>query len=530
LDLRLKQADLNDLRKELLQTAARFHEKFKEQHNDDPEVQAERADAYLQLGLIAKLIGSTEEAEGHFRQALAIWAPLVAAHPDNRDYRQGLATCYNDAANLYVATGRSEEAGEAYLRSLALTQELADAYPGANELQADRANTQANLALWCEQRDRFKEAEDHYDKALETWQRLHAAHPDKAEYLRDLADTYHKRGFLCSRTNRHAQAGEAYQQALTIRQQLDRDHPRHLRYREDLGWSYYNLGIWYQDDHKPRKAEEAFKNALIIWQGLADARPSVPDYQELLTYALQIQARFYQSDAKPQQAAEASRQALEAWERLVKLNPANLGYAVGLGGGYCNMGRRRTEAGDPKAALPWFDKAQATLEGVRRRDPGSGLARTYLRNTHWSRAEALVELECPADALKEWGRALELDALDADRAYSHMGRALALIRLGKHEQAVTIAEDQVGLLGAYRAARVFSLASGSAGRDAALEAAERRKLAEQYAARAVALLQLAMSQGQFKKPADVADLKRNTDLDPLRSREDFRKLLRDLQE
>jgi serine/threonine-protein kinase len=126
LDRRLQQSDLNVLRKQLLETAARFHEKFKEQEGEDPEVRAERAHAYFELGFIAQRTGSKEEAIGHYREALALLTGLVASHPDNREYRQYLASCYNSAASMYADTGRPKETEDAYLQSLALYQELVD--------------------------------------------------------------------------------------------------------------------------------------------------------------------------------------------------------------------------------------------------------------------------------------------------------------------------------------------------------------------------------------------------------------------
>jgi serine/threonine-protein kinase len=533
LDPRLKQADLNALRKQLLETAARFHEKFKEQEGDDPDVRAERAGAYFELGFIAQLIGSQEEAIGHYQQALAIWTALVTSYPDKREYRGALADCYNSAAAMYAATGRPKETEDAYLKSLALYQELVDADPGENGPQAHLAQVQGNLALWYVGRQRFKEAEDLYGKALIIHQRLVNASPGKPEPLAALANRRHKLGYLYSVTNQHAQAGEAYRQALTVRQELSREHPDDLQYLEELGSSHFDLGAWYRADGKPQQAEEAYKQAVEAFRRLADTRPSVADYQKTLAVTLGNLGLLYQANRQTQQALDAYRQALEIQERLAKLYPTTVRYAVYLGGSYHNMGLRLTQNDDPKAALPWFDKAQATLEDVRRRDPGDVEARQFLRNTHWNRAYALLWLDRPADALKDWDRALELEGDGADRAFLRMSRALTQTRLGQYEQAVSLAEELVGPPATanhtvYSAACLFSRASVEVGRDAKRAAGERQALAEQYAARAVALLRRNQAQGYFKEPALVADLKRNTDLAPLRSREDFRKLLLEL--
>jgi serine/threonine-protein kinase len=535
LDPRLKQADLTVLRKQLLETAARFHEKFKEQEGDDPEVRAERAHAHFELGYITQQTGSKEEAIGHYRQAVALLTGLVASHPDNREYRHYLAANYNGAASMYAATGRPKETEDAYLRSLALYQELVDTDRSNDELQAGLAMVQGNLAMWYQGQLRFKEAEDLYGKALIIHQRLVEASPGKAEPLRALADRRDKLGYLYALTKRPAQAGEAYQQALTIRQGLSRDHPDKLEYLDDLGSSYFNLGLWYRFDGQFRQAEDAYKQAVDLFRRLADARPSVPRYQQSLASALADLGLLYQANRQTQQALDAYRQALEIQERLAKLYPAEVSYAELLGGGYCNMGLRLHQNGDANAALPWFDKAQATLEEVRRRDASNVGARTFLRNTHWNRANALLKLSRPADALKDWDRALELEGNGEDRTYLRMCRALALAHLGQYEEAVSIAEGLVGppetgTHTVYVAAAIFSLASAAVSRDAKRAADERQKLAEQHAARAVALLRRNQAQGYFKKQANIAFLKEDASMDSLRAREDFQRLLHELQE
>jgi hypothetical protein len=70
------------------------------------------------------------------------------------------------------------------------------------------------------------------------------------------------------------------------------------------------------------------------------------------------------------------------------------------------------------------------------------------------------------------------------------------------------------------AAGVFSLASA-----AAQEAGQR----EEYAGQALALLRRARAAGFFQDRRKVAYLKKDPDLAPLRSREDFRKFVAELE-
>jgi tetratricopeptide (TPR) repeat protein len=532
LNPRLNQADLTGLRKDLLAAAARFHEKFKDVEGDDPEVRAERAQAYFELAFIAKETGSTKEAIGYYQQSLALWRALVDDHSGNRDYKLGLAQCYNDMASSTLVGSENVEA--TYRKSLALKQELARAAPDDRKLQNELALVQGNLTLWYIDKERFKEAEVLLEEALKPLQALADPHRGTAEDRHHLARLHNQLGYVYSQTNRHAQAGKAYQQALAVSQQLHEGMRNHLRYQEDLGWSYKNLGDWYRADGKPKEAEKSYQLAVDTFRNLADNHPSVLRYQRHLAGSLKKLGLFYQANGQTEKALKAYQDCLKIEEGVCKLDPADLLYAVGLAGSYCNMGLRLSQNGEPQAALPWFDKAQAKLEEVRQRDKDNPRARTFLRNTHRNRAQALLELERPADALKEWDLALALDRTDADRANSRTGRALALVRLGKYEEAVTIAEEVVGRPGAetyglYRAARVFSLASVAVAQDSRRDAAERRKLAEQYSASAVAQLRRLQALGDFKNPGNVAYLKRNADFDPLRSRADFKALLGELE-
>jgi hypothetical protein len=63
-----------------------------------------------------------------------------------------------------------------------------------------------------------------------------------------------------------------------------------------------------------------------------------------------------------------------------------------------------------------------------------------------------------------------------------------------------------------------------------LSESDQSQFAEQYARRAVDLLRQAQLAGYFDNPASVHRLKKDADLEPLRSRDDFVKLVAELEE
>lgn len=125
-----------------------------------------------------------------------------------------------------------------------------------------------------------------------------------------------------------------------------------------------------------------------------------------------------------------------------------------------------------------------------------------------------------ADAVKDWDRAIASD--DEKLAEFRLKRADALARSGEHARATAEAELLAEPANAlkevvYDAACIYSLSSAGVSSNA--------QLAERYAARAVELLRRASQKG-FR---DVKHIEKDSDLDSLRQREDFKKLLAELQ-
>jgi hypothetical protein len=101
---------------------------------------------------------------------------------------------------------------------------------------------------------------------------------------------------------------------------------------------------------------------------------------------------------------------------------------------------------------------------------------------------------------------------------------------GDHAQAVAEVDEwakgkSLSALDLYDLACVYSLASAGVRQDMKLNSADRNKAAAHYAVRAIDFLTKAEAAGYFKPSASFGHLKKDTDLDPLRDREDFKKLL-----
>jgi hypothetical protein len=110
------------------------------------------------------------------------------------------------------------------------------------------------------------------------------------------------------------------------------------------------------------------------------------------------------------------------------------------------------------------------------------------------------------------------------------GMSRMLVKLSDHADAARRAEEfaQIGVepaLDCYVAACLLSLCAPLATKDTKLPETKRTALAKQYADRAIELLRQAVTKGWN----DAAHMKKDPDLDRLRQRDDFKKLLAELE-
>jgi tetratricopeptide (TPR) repeat protein len=207
---------------------------------------------------------------------------------------------------------------------------------------------------------------------------------------------------------------------------------------------------------------------------------------------------------------------------LTRSHPEVGSYRADLAGTYVNLGNLTYVQGRPADALDWYAKGITMLRQVLDTNPQLAISRLFLRNAYWGRASALTQLGRHAEAAKDWAHAAELGQ-GGMKTFLRLRRALSLAHSGDHTPAVAEANalaeaKDAQALTLYNAACVCALASSSVKGDP--------KLAEKYASRAVELLRQAAAKG-YK---DVAHMKKDPDLDGLRGRDDFKKLMAQMEQ
>jgi tetratricopeptide (TPR) repeat protein len=215
------------------------------------------------------------------------------------------------------------------------------------------------------------------------------------------------------------------------------------------------------------------------------------------------------------------RRGLDIAEKLVAEFRTVPEYRRILGGIQMNLGCTFLELSkEPEKALRWCNRAVATQEEALRLGGSISVGQWALMEAHIWRAETLSALQRHDEALKDYDKSVELSR-ESDRLFARSMRTVGHVRAGRVAEAIEEAEGMAKNVHPrilYIVARVYALASVPTKANP-ISPEQQAK----YAERAIALLR------QAKGFSNVKQMKNDDDLKSLRPRDDFQKLLRDMQ-
>jgi tetratricopeptide (TPR) repeat protein len=294
-------------------------------------------------------------------------------------------------------------------------------------------------------------------------------------------------------TGRLKEAEASCRQALALQKQLAADFPSRPDYRKELAISYYSLSDLLRATARPKEAETACRDALALQKQLVADFPTRPDYRRELALSYNSLGNLLDDSGRPMEGEPAYREALPIQKQLAAEFPTLSDYQNDLAVTLTNLGELANNQKKYSDAIRWLEEAQSHNQKALRSNPRHHYYRQMFRDNRQQLAKARVGLGEHAAA----GTAVE-----------------DMLKIG-YDQA----QDN------YEAAGIFARCIPLAEKDGKLREARRQELAKSYGDGAIAALRRAVKNG-YK---DVANIKNDKDLDPLRSRADFKELLQELE-
>ncbi len=299
-----------------------------------------------------------------------------------------------------------------------------------------------------------------------------------------------------SPTGQAAEGVIAGQQAVVaLLEEIVAESPTEAHRRDQLARHTNLLGYRLSDADRMQEAEVAFRKALTVWAGLVREFPDNRFYSRRLGAAYNNLGMVLAETRRPQECEEVLQLALNIRRQLVTAFPAepdyqnDLGITLGLSGVFLR------DLGQTEKARQHFEEAIRSHRKALEARPQGPTYRQFLSES----SRRLV-----------W---------------------VLLFQLEEHSEAARVAREVIEIFpesaGEYRRLAGFlAHCIPVAEKDRRLPEEERKLVAQRYAEEAVEALREALRRGY----ANLGDLKAAADLNPLRSREDFQKLLAEAEE
>lgn len=493
--------------------------------------QYELAACHRNLGTVLKGKDSAKQLV----QALSIVTALLKESPNVADYRRLQANSHLNLGIRLIGMGQRPEAEEHYNRALAVAEGLVKDFPKKSFYRMNLALTHQSMATLQGQVANRKMEEHHCRQALEINETLTTDFPAVPEFWDTLADSHaslavvlagsaNSDGIRTADLNSQAEAEKHYRKSLAIRERLAGDYPKRPGFRVNLAAAHGNLANVLFSFGRVQPAESELRQAIEISNSLLSEFPTDPVFRFSLSEGHSNLGFFLMKHGKPSDAQEHSRAALTLLQKLTADFPEESSYQIMLGNCYCNHGFLHLSCNRATESVEWFDKAVTTLTPILRAGPNNGFVKQVLSESHWSRAKAFDALAKPTEAAKDWERAVEL-GMPTDQFGIRVGRATSRLRVGEVSESLA----EIDKLCASRADAASAFKPNGTGLFslACFYSVASTKIPEkqgEYTDRAMEILRQATTAG-WNDPLTLAN---NKDIDPLREREDFKRLLAEL--
>ena len=329
-DRLLNEPGSQGLRRELLELAHGYYQKFLKQRDDDPAVLEELAATHYRIGLIVEELESPAAAMASYEKARDMLVAQIAKKPNSKPLQQFLSNTFNAMGRANSRIGKLEEAERLLKQARTIRAALvANTADPLERFEFDRllANVDMNLALLDKKRGNFEEA------------------------------------------------GAAMSAAQEYRTRTQPVRPRDRKLRRDLAKGHFNLANLAVDLNDPDALTKHIQQAIKLFEALLLETPDDIEDRHMLAqcHALSadLEAALVPDGAEHLVAAvDHYLQARAAYLQLISRNPAVPAYRIELAQLILNLGQLEAQRDRNQDALKFFQEAATMFKALIAELPG----------------------------------------------------------------------------------------------------------------------------------------------------------------
>jgi tetratricopeptide (TPR) repeat protein len=454
----------------------------------------ERVEVLDAIGVIQAARGQAVAAESTDQQVIVLWSMLVAEDPAGVDDRLRMAACIDRLGLMLREAGCWDEAEKVYLRGRRLCEVLPIIVSDNPRIRQQLAIVLEQLALLLLDMGRDAEALECYAGAVRAQTAVANSSTSGRAELAMLVSLLVEQSRALIARRRSPEAERALVEAVGLAERLRTTFPAESSYQDLAASALSELAeVIHADPARAPEARDFLNRALAIREKLVVQGPGESDTLANLAATCVSLANVYRDQKSTGEAETFYRKALSHYSRLTSDHPQVIAYRFGHGQALHRLADLLRERGRSQQALPIARESIERLSDVYAGNIRSSKYRAAISHAYWT----LCALELDRQNHREAARAV--------REYLRI--------------------EPNGFEESLESARFLCRCAQLGREDQSTSATERDALARAYANQAMEALRTAGRDG-FR---DVHDLKAAPTYEPLRGRDDFQQLVRNLE-
>jgi serine/threonine protein kinase/tetratricopeptide (TPR) repeat protein len=401
------------LRRELLEEALAFYDRFLKAHGNDPNVRREAGGAYQRVGQVRSYLGDRSEAIAAYKSAVGLFEALAKDGNDTDDQLE-LAATNRELAVLYEADGHTDEADAAFEAAKTELTKLIEAHPDQPAFRFQLADLLTNRGMQFVRRRKLADAEQSFRQAFSEYDRLLAIQPVvKNAISRTRAQANY--GDVLLTVGRPDNAAVELRKAALRAYELAGNYPDNTDFAKEFGQTAFALGDALMLLKRYPEAEAAYRLSVDQLQKLASQYPKIPEYRYLLALAHDNVAHFLKTSQQGPRAAELGVIAAEPegkisrglYEQLLRESPINPDYKLRYAIDLDEHALFLVQTGRVKEALDEDKTSMDLLAGLIAADPLNPELARVRANVELNLGQLLYQNKQTEDALTQLTLAAE---------------------------------------------------------------------------------------------------------------------------
>jgi serine/threonine-protein kinase len=476
------------------ESALRIVEPLAKTRPGNSECQLKLADVFEALGSLHESRSEVDKALSDYNKRLKVVDALVAANPAVTNYRYQRVLALSSVAASETDLGQNETALSTLMKARDLAAVLVRDNPTNLRYQRALGRTWNLTAGPQYALGKIPDAIASIEAYAAVLAEIHRADPGDLATLRGINGSHYNLGLLNDTLGRSDRALAAYDQSRRLLERLIKDYPDNTEFPFDLASTLGNVGTVQRNQRRFREAAESFGRAIEILKKLSTSHPENAQYESYLVRAQLNLGDVLTDLGRNPEAIAVLRSAHDAAERMAEEHPGVVQYQQDRADGLYYLEAALRKAGQSDEALATCKKGIEVYEAMLKSNPDYRRGRPGL-----------------AAFLREQG--------GLDEAAGRPGEAVK-----SYQRSITLFEG-ITTPSKFHLSELARCHARLAGLATVAGSGLPSETARKEADKSVEVLRRAVSAGF----TDTELLGTNSDFDPVRQRDDFKKLLSELE-